>query len=503
MATTNIANIEPSNTIEGVSPFGLVSTSTHIDATVKVEPSLSMDATAPFRSVRYLIATDPRSPVQAARRDHHIADPLESTTTIASTNPVLTNETKPIKAEFCLAFGSLEDSTLIGLVDTQGLPRTPTEFNKFRFDPEYQAYPHVRVIGIYVARLSRNNGNGKLPPGGHQAVHDMLKSLFKIEGLTPEIDNEYKYTWILKTIMGESNLATRPYEFPFILVEQASIVLGHFQDDLNIGIAIDASPAPPAPTLPTPASKKPDRKKPGSKKREAEDISTDDPIQRKVFDAENPKIAAIMHNIQRGTRRNLKIIDPTLKTSYNKFGNNGLKVGDWWPYQACALGDGAHGSAMGGIAGGATDGAKSIVVGGKSGSFPLLVYHTDRRKGGYEGMDKDEGKVIYYSGSNSHENVDPNTPHVSNGTKSLQRSMKDSRKIRVLRNAKGDSHHAPSVGVRYDGLYKIIAEEKRFNAKGGAYLRFKLVRQEGQADIDHTRPNHQEKRAFAILKQSL
>lgn len=116
-------------------------------------------------------------------------------------------------------------------------------------------------------------------------------------------------------------------------------------------------------------------------------------------------------------------------------------------------------------------------------------------------MDRDEGNIIYYSGSNSHANTDPNNAHISNGTKSLQRSMLDNRQLRVLRNASGHSQYAPAVGIRYDGLYKIVTEEKRYNMNGGAYLRFKLARQDGQPPIDLSRPNQMEKTAFAALKQ--
>ncbi len=59
------------------------------------------------------------------------------------------------------------------------------------------------------------------------------------------------------------------------------------------------------------------------------------------------------------------------------------------------------------------------------------------------------------------------------------------------------------MGIRYDGLYKIVAEEKRLNAKGGAYLRFKLVRQDRQAEIDLGRPDQRERTAFAVLKQAV
>lgn len=534
---------KPSTTMRGISSSEPTMAPANVDATVKVEPSDSMDDPA-------LIPNILESAPQTTERDQHNAVILNSSATICSSDAeeksdsmVLKGEARDVvvKAEpsrapnditlpgfvkptedaaapdfvqcsesvedalpreFVEAYETLEDATLVGLPETKA-PSTPNEFNKFRFDPKYQAYPHRQVIGIYVSHLSRNER--ELPPGGHQAVQNMLKSLFKIEGLTPEIDRDYRYTWILNTIIGESDQATAPYAFPPILAEQASIVLDHFQDDLNIGVEIDSSPTPPPPVPATSTNTKVNNKAgermSTSKKRKAANISTSDPIQCKPFDMENPKVAGMMHNMQRGPRGGPKMKDPTLKRDYNKFGHNGLSVGDWWPYQACALRDGAHGSSMGGIAGGARDGAKSIVVGGKSKTFPNhMTAKLTTGIGGYEGMDKDEGNVIYYSGSNSHQNEDRDTPHISNATKSLQRAMLDNRHIRVLRSAKGDSRFAPAVGIRYDGLYKIVGEEKRWNAKGGAYLRFKLVRVDGQAGIDTARPDLGERRAFAGLK---
>ncbi len=376
----------------------------NVDGTVKVEPSDLLDHPAPSESVGYLIPKTLESAPQLTKGDHDIAVPLDSAAPICCSEeddksglmislPEYIKPTEDAAAlgfveasdsiedapppEFVKAYESLEDATLVGLPGIR-VPSTPTEFNKFRFDPKYQAYPHRQVIGIYVSHLSRNKR--ELPPGGHEAVQNMLKSLFKIEGLTPEIDRDYKYTWILKTVMGESDLATAPYAFPPNIAEQASIVLDHFQDDLNIGVDIDGSPTPPppiqAPSTNKKANKKPANKDPTSKKRKAAEFSTSASIQYKSFDLGNPKIAGMMHNMQRGPRGGPKITDPTLKRDYSKFGHNGLSVGDWWPYQACALRDGAHGSSMGGIAGGTHDGAKSIVVGGEFYSVPNYILPT-------------------------------------------------------------------------------------------------------------------------------
>ncbi len=124
---------------------------------------------------------------------------------------------------------------------------------------------------------------------------------------------------------------------------------------------------------------------------------------------------------------------------------------------------------MGGIAGGARDGAKSIVVGGKFSPCPKIGSYTNHRVGGYEGMDKDEGHIICYSGFNPHENEDRDTPHISNATKSLQRAMLDNRNIRVLRSAKGDSRFAPCVGIRWRSCRPRLSFPSRLNQYHGAH----------------------------------
>ena len=123
--------------------------------------------------------------------------------------------------------------------------------------------------------------------------------------------------------------------------------------------------------------------------------------------------------------------------------------------------------------------------------------------GMYEGMDQDQGDVIYYSGSNSHTNEDPVNPIISHNTKGLMRSRIDHRKIRVLRKAGGSWKHAPSAGLRYDGLYRITGEETMKNALGGAYKRFILQRCPGQAPIDTSRPTNAEKAFLQRWKEAI
>lgn len=129
----------------------------------------------------------------------------------------------------------------------------------------------------------------------------------------------------------------------------------------------------------------------------------------------------------------------------------------------------------------------------------LLTYTT----GAYEGLDKDEGNVILYSGSNSHDNKDPEIPVLTHATKGMQLAHHQRRSVRVLRTAGSPWNGAPRVGIRYDGLYTIVEEMTLENRKGGAYMAFKLVRNEGQPEIVTSRPTQVEKAAFDRLKESV
>ncbi|KAI9817356.1 MAG: hypothetical protein M1832_004662 [Thelocarpon impressellum] len=160
------------------------------------------------------------------------------------------------------------------------------------------------------------------------------------------------------------------------------------------------------------------------------------------------------------------------------YGHNGLQVNDWWPRQLCALRDGAHGVKMGGIAGNTLTGAYSVLV-----------------AAGYEGLDDDCGDWLWYSGSDAHRNTNPKTPTISSYTECLIKSLKTRNPVRVFRSHRGSSIWAPRVGLRYDGLYEVVEQAKGINPKGGAFLKFRLVRLGDQPDIDRERPNARELKA--------
>ncbi|KAI5867476.1 PUA-like domain-containing protein [Durotheca rogersii] len=154
------------------------------------------------------------------------------------------------------------------------------------------------------------------------------------------------------------------------------------------------------------------------------------------------------------------------------FGHNGIAPGTWFANQLVALHRGAHGARMGGISGSMNTGAHSIVV-----------------SDNYDDLDDDRGDTLYYSGSNSHSNTDPTRPAPSSsGTKALKASLATGNPVRVLRSGGPQSSKKnpwlPDCGLRYDGLYRVVALRVRTNTNGGLYEQFVLQREPGQASLD-------------------
>jgi len=200
-------------------------------------------------------------------------------------------------------------------------------------------------------------------------------------------------------------------------------------------------------------------------------------------------VNGIMHGtaIRKSESGNWPVIfNPNFQKRNGKvFGHNGIKVGTWYPRQLVAVFNGAHGDIEAGISGDAGNGAFSIVVSGK-----------------YDDLDKDEGEVLRYSADGSHKNTDPKEiARTSNKTVALQRSLETQKPVRVLRSHSGKSRYYPSVGIRYDGLYRVVKVQYPFNQYGGKFEQFVLEREDGQGNIRvlRFRPNAQEIRDEARI----
>jgi SAD/SRA domain len=151
------------------------------------------------------------------------------------------------------------------------------------------------------------------------------------------------------------------------------------------------------------------------------------------------------------------------RKSASFFGDNGLKVGDWWPFQLCAIRDGAHGSRVGGIYGTRQKGAYSIVLSG------FGDYH-----------DVDMGDSIVYTGSG-----EKGEDQVRGaGNQALILSCETTKEpVRVLRGSRLKSPYAPSDGLRYDGLYMVTRWWRERGEDGFLDYKFHLERQPNQPPI--------------------
>jgi hypothetical protein len=208
-------------------------------------------------------------------------------------------------------------------------------------------------------------------------------------------------------------------------------------------------------------------------------------------------LKGIMHGValKVGPKRNDYVRDLRYPQREAKvYGHNSLEVGSWWPMQLLALFHGAHGMKVGGIAGNTKNGAYSVVTAG----------------GDYEELDQDKGDVLYYSADRSHKNTDPKEPFPSSTpTLALKASLRIGKPVRVLRAAgtgtskSGDATLLPTVGIRYDGLYRVVAMHLKTNKRGGLYEQFELERLEGQpplSDIVKSRPTAREVVDFSKRK---
>jgi hypothetical protein len=151
------------------------------------------------------------------------------------------------------------------------------------------------------------------------------------------------------------------------------------------------------------------------------------------------------------------------RKSASSFGDNGLKVGDWWPFQICAVRDGAHGSRVGGISGKKQEGAYSIVLSG------FGDYH-----------DVDMGDSIEYTGSG-----EKGEDQVRGaGNQALILSCETTKRpVRVLRGFRLKSPYAPSDGLRYHGLYMVTRWWRERGADGFLDYKFRLERLPNQPPI--------------------
>ncbi|KAI9881635.1 MAG: hypothetical protein M1830_000200 [Pleopsidium flavum] len=340
------------------------------------------------------------------------------------------------------------------------------------------------IIGRCAVQLKQDGRSSKpLNDEQNKTLTLLLRALSNIQGLTPAMEKSIGLKAALETVM-DGMPRTAKYQFSAPFPEMAKAAYDKFEAENwgnNDEIRDEDDEQATTNDTSTATSSKTTTKAPKSSSPTLTTV-----IRRPHRDHPIYGTNGIMHGImidRGGKVMSYKIDDNYPHRSGKVFGNNGMVNGQWWPLQICALRDGAHGMRMGGIAGSPTYGAYSIIVSGM-----------------YADLDADYGDLLYYSGSQSHDNTNPTTPVISNATKALQRSLENGKVVRVLRTSGGDSNLCPSVGLRYDGLYQVKQQETRKNRRGGAYLRFRLERVVGQPPIDRARPTRAEKRDYECVR---
>lgn len=348
---------------------------------------------------------------------------------------------------------------------------------------------NLRKILVYAAQLQdyERHPPKVLKPDEYDILDGILRDVLSIDPMTPKIEKTFNLRAHLEVIVGNFPTVKHEYHFPDPYPDKAAAVLEKFEA-INWG-AQEEEDVEEVPTSPTDSKFSPGtltKHKGAISKSRRRTPSPTKPVGKSTPLLPKPDhpifgINGVMRGIliSNGGMRSYSMDTRFPSKSGSVAGHNGLSIGDWWPLQFCALRDGAHGAKISGIAGSKLKGAFSIVVSGT-----------------YDQLDADRGNTLYYSGSQALENTNPEVPIISMYTEAMRLSFQLRQSIRVLRCSRSNSPFSPSKGIRYDGLYLIIGEETRFNAHGGAYIRFLLERKAGQAEIDLTRPTVQEKRLF-------
>ncbi|KAJ8112696.1 hypothetical protein ONZ43_g5333 [Nemania bipapillata] len=311
--------------------------------------------------------------------------------------------------------------------------------------------------GRSILTLCRHSCRSIAPDRAKEMENRFADALSYLEWLDTNVEMTPRIKEVAKIELILDNITNPAHNIPEQLVSKANELLIKYKDE-NWGrdAVAEEEPAPQDNSVEVPTS-----------------IAT---IQLPAANDATFGIGGIMYGIvidTSGKRKDYRLRADIPRKSAKVYGHNDIALGTWFPFQINALFWGAHGARMGGIAGNVMTGAWSIVVAGT-----------------YEDLDTDNGDVLYYSGSNSHENSNPLAPApASQGTKALFASINTRNPVRVIRsggasNVQHQNRHLPICGLRYDGLYRVMYSRRRTNGNGGLYDQFMLQRLPDQTPLD-------------------
>ena len=187
-----------------------------------------------------------------------------------------------------------------------------------------------------------------------------------------------------------------------------------------------------------------------------------------------------------------RVIDPKFehRISASFEGEGHLRNGQWWPWRVTAVRDGAHGEYEAGISG-----YNGVAV-------SIVLTKGDGKS--YRNVDR--GDTIEYCGTVGKDK------NPSAATKLLFKAQEKGTQVRVIRSNSSEevesdnrlNPYMPLVGLRYDGLYTVVSNERLSKPDAPSMFRFTLQRCAGQTPIrckgDERRPTDQEIREFRDTK---
>ena len=237
-------------------------------------------------------------------------------------------------------------------LEPKDLPTDPAKIHRFPFDPKHPKMEARRILAMETVRMIRFKRS--VSPKEYQMIGNILKAISSIKTFTADNVDMLQSKWIMNCILGELPKATGPYEFPQSFQDVAVANLARMDQELEVSEAPDKTPLTTINNT--------------SRKRSRDDTAPPQPTSSQQPNTNDPAYQSIMWNITvtDGRTRKYTLTNKSAAIPCNRFGHNGLTVGQWFPFRICALNAGAHGATQAGIAGSEKIGAFSIVVSSES-----------------------------------------------------------------------------------------------------------------------------------------
>ena len=246
---------------------------------------------------------------------------------------------------------TMKEAEKMGL-EPMDLPNDPAKIHTFPFDPRYPTMKAYKVLGMKTVQIIRDKRS--VDAKEYQIIGNILKAISSIETFTADNVKLLESKCIMDGILGALPNTKGPYEYPKSFQDVAVAILVRMDQEVEVSEVPEQTP--PTATNNT------------SRKRPRDHTAPRQSTSRQLPNTNDPAYQSIMWNITvtDGRTRKYNLTNKSVAIPCNRFGHNGLTVGQWFPFRICALTAGAHGATQAGIAGSEKIGAFSIVVSSES-----------------------------------------------------------------------------------------------------------------------------------------